>query len=55
MWVVRVVNKVFYILAAVMPVANLAIVHEGPVLPRKWMAVASVDRSARGSANMGKK
>jgi hypothetical protein len=38
-----------------MPVANFAVVHEGPVLPRKWMAVASVDRCASGSANVGKK
>jgi hypothetical protein len=29
--------------------------HEGPVLPRKWMAIASVDRSTSGSADMGEK
>ena len=49
------VNEVFNIYLAVMPVANLAVVHKGPVLPRKWVAVASVDRSASGSADMRKK
>jgi hypothetical protein len=38
-----------------MPIANLAVVHEGPVLPNKRMAIASVDRSASGSAYMSEK
>jgi hypothetical protein len=38
-----------------MPVANFAVVHEGPVLPSKGMTIASVDSRARGGANMGKK
>jgi hypothetical protein len=49
------INEIFYTFSAVMPIANLAVVHEGPVLPYKWMAIASVDCSAGGGAHMSKK
>ena len=49
------INEILYTFSAVMPIADLAVVHEGPVLPNKWMAVASVDSSASGGADMSKK
>ena len=49
------VNQVLNIFSAIVPVANLAVVHEGPVLPNKRMAVTPVDRCASSCANMGKK
>jgi hypothetical protein len=53
--VMHVVDKVLYFFAAVVPIANFAVVHEGPVLPNKRMAIASVDRSACGGSDMRKK
>ena len=49
------VNEIFYTFSAVMPIANLAVVHEGPVLPNKRMAITSVNRSASSSADMSEK
>jgi hypothetical protein len=54
-WVVHVVNEIFNIFAAIMPIAHFSVVHECPVFPSKRMAVASVNRSSGGCSYVGKK
>jgi hypothetical protein len=42
-------------LQSCLPIADLAVVHESPVLPSKRVAVAAVHRRTSGGADMGKK
>ena len=53
--IVHMVNEVFHLFAAGMPVANLAVVHESPILPNKGVAIAAIDGGAGGGTDMGKK
>jgi hypothetical protein len=53
--IVHVVDEIFHILSAVLPIADLAVVHESPVLPSKRVAVAAVHRRTSGGTDMGKK
>ena len=53
--VMNVVDQVLHILSAAVPIANLAVVHEGPVFPNEGMAVASVHGGTSGGSDMRKK
>jgi len=50
--VMNVVDQVLHILSAAVPIANLAVVHEGPVFPNEGMAVASVHGGTSGGSDM---
>ena len=54
-WVVHMVDQVFHIFAAVLPIAHLAVVHEGPVFPDEGVAIGSGDGRARGGPHMREK
>jgi hypothetical protein len=49
------IYEIFNIFTAVVPVADFAVVHERPVLPRKRMAVASVDCCTSGGNGSNRK
>jgi hypothetical protein len=49
------IDEIFNIFSAVMPVANFSVMHKSPVFPNKRVAIASIDRSSCCGANMGEK
>ena len=54
-WVVGMVDEVFDILAALGPIADLAVVHESPILPNEGMAIVSGYGSTCGGSDVGEK